>query len=361
MIEGASVVKHMWTVQKILRNPSPDQEKLCSGLVGVASALGRVFNTIARCSARLAVCNRKKSSSFDHQTVKTDFSHSLSACARAFSVLLVGLDTFNDDTPGYHLPGMVIYQCVRMFSSGLDAIGALAIQMVSIKSQTRPNTGSHPLSATEREEPFAGLSIAHMLASLLGLLDSSKTLHQRLFDGFAFVLLERVGKQLYFCTFGRHRGVTIEEDIQLTPKRTHPLHLHHEEKKALAIKLEAKALVIVLERAIGLAPKHMNNQQPSRAPKAANRNRSASVKPSPASRSRLNPLAKERLQRTLMKCMFGDKTDDEFLDVLTAPAKMGSVPTLPKMKESEIDEWYQRKVWKLVGWDVLAKDTEFNN
>ena len=92
----------------------------------------------------------------------------------------------------------------------------------------------------------------------MSFLDKSDPLHQRLFDGFVFVLFERVGKQLFFCTFGHHRSAQIVTDITLAATSLDFTRKHHQAIDAATTRLEVGALVIILERAMGLAPKHMN-------------------------------------------------------------------------------------------------------
>lgn len=78
-----------------------------------------------------------------------------------------------------------------------------------------------------------------------------------------------------------------------------------------------------------------------------------------ASRARLSPVAKDRLQRTLVTCMYGNKVDDEFLDVLTKPIplmRLGSLQSVARVEDKDVEEWYKKEVWRLVGWDVLAKE-----
>jgi hypothetical protein len=79
-----------------------------------------------------------------------------------------------------------------------------------------------------------------------------------------------------------------------------------------------------------------------------------------ASRIRLSAAAKDRLQRTLITCMYGDKGDDEFLDVLTKPVpctRLGSLQKVAKVEDKDVEEWYKKEVWRLVGWDVLVRES----
>ena len=40
------------------------------------------------------------------------------------------------------------------------------------------------------------------------------------------------------------------------------------------------------------------------------------------------------------------------------PALSEVAVPVPKIKEPEVFEWFNEEVWRLLGWDILSKDTE---
>lgn len=358
--DGEDLTQHLWTFQKLFRQQDSDPRAICSSLVATTNALGRVISVVGKFHDRLSSRTRPKVGSRSLDQDRSEFSCALSACARAFGMVLLGLKSIEEDDSGRRLPGLVIYESVKMLSTALDAIEATAhhAAAAATKSTAEIKKNNSRTPSNTVKESAAARGIAHFLTGLLAYLDKDEPLHQQLFDGFAYVLFERVGKRLFYCTFGRHRSATIEGDIELQPASTRLADIAKQETEALAIKFEVKALIIVLERAMGLAPNHMNPQPAKKNSDRLGRTLSLRTLPS-TSKTRLSPLAKDRLQRTLITCMFGEKVEDEFLDVLTMPVKLGPVPNIPKMEDRDVEEWYQRQVWRLVGWDLLTRESEW--
>ncbi|KAF2686869.1 hypothetical protein K458DRAFT_470867, partial [Lentithecium fluviatile CBS 122367] len=353
--DGSYLVEHMWTFQRLLRHRESSPEAICTSLVGIASGLGRVFTAIAKRYDRLATRTREKPSLPTLKEDKSELACTILACTRAFVMLLLGLNSLNEDSPGGRATGLVIYESVKMFSIALEAVEIAARQTARAQVGAQSKQVSRTNSQNAKTS-LAARGIAHLLVTLVGQLEQSNPVHQKLFDGFAFILFERAGKRLYYCTFGRHRGTTIEDDIALHVALKDPAEIARKETEALAIRYEIKELIVVLERAMGLAPNHLNPQVEKK-----NQNqpgRTLSLRTLRASKTRLHPLAKDRLQRTLVACMFGDKMDDEFLNVLRMPVRLGSLPTVPEIDDKDVEEWYQKQVWRLVGWDILAKENE---
>jgi hypothetical protein len=263
------------------------------------------------------------------------------------------------------LSSIVVCELADMFKTALLAIESSAFRTASASASAplvqKKGKSKTPTAVVRESAPAR--SLAHFLISLLGLLEKGNTIHQRMFDGFAFLLLERIGNCLYYATFGRHRSANIEGC--LVPPRE---HLNADEKtksdiEALGIRLEMKALVLILERAMGLAAHHMNPPS-NRLGKSSTPNhlgRTLSMKTLPAApKSRLSSIAKDRLQRTLVTCMYGDKVEDEFLDVLTKPVpsmRIGTLQNVAKINDADVEQWFKEEIWRLVGWDIMARES----
>lgn len=293
---------------------------------------------------------------------KSNFALALTVAARAFMSILVGITKMTSVDSDDRLPNLIICELVEMFKTSLWGIetcarftaeNATTMPAVLKKTKGKSNTN------IPKESPSAR-SLAHFLIGLLGLLDESNAIHHRLFDGFVFILLERVGQRLYYCTFKHHREANIEDSFTLLSSPP-AMGKAGKEMEELGIRLEVKALILVLQRSMGLAPHHMSSAE-SKTPRSSNQlGRTLSLKTLPsAPRTRLSTIAKDRLQRTLITCMYGNKSDDEFLDVLTKPIpsmRVSSLLNVAKIEINDVDQWYKEEVWRLVGWDVLARDS----
>ena len=267
-----------------------------------------------------------------------------------------------DETNDQQRSSLVVCELADMFKTVLIAIESVARQTAQQASSdmAEPKKGRETAPAKAVKESVPARALAHLLIGFLGFLDKVNPLHQQIFDGFVYLLLERVGRRLFYCTFGRHRSSTVDGDIEPVsePKSQEEVQRHGIEE--LGTHLEVKALILVLERAMGLAPNYMNPQTSNVSRNQKKMGRTLSLKNLPiASKARLSPVAKDRLQRTLIACMYGDKVDDEFLDVLTKPMpsmRLGSLQNVARVDDKDVENWYKKEVWRLVGWDVLAKE-----
>lgn len=344
------VTQHYWTTQILLMQDDANVDDICGSVVKTTSALSQIFPILAKNHDRLAVRTIQKHSSGQPKKDKSELACIMSACARVWTLIIVALDKLEKRSPGSRHSSMVIFECIRLVSAALGAIRLAARQASWSK-------GSNPTASASVQELAGARSIAHLIATFIGHLEKDSATHHRLFEGIAYVLLERVGDQLYYCTFGCERGATVEERIALPPEPKNRHEVAHKATNDAAICLEVKALVIILERVMGVAPLHSNEQTTKKT--KATFARTISLKSVTTTRTKLSSLAQERLQRTLITCAFGHKDHDDFVDILTKPVNMGRPPPVPKVKDEDVFEWYQSEVWRLVGWEILEKDGEW--
>lgn len=333
-----------------------------------SSALSKVVGIIAYNYEHLMRRGGRNPGALSLNDDRSDFAEALTISARAFMSVLVGITKMVDASSDARLPNLVVCELAETFKSALQAIEASAQHTASASWSSSPDStkkkSKEPNPVVKESVPAR--SMAHFLIGILGLLDKSNSIHQKVFDAFAFLLLERVGKRLYYCTFGRHRGATVEDDLSLPPKSPTPAIKTMPDTEALAIRLELKALVLILHRAMGLAPHHMNpaSTKATRQLTSNRVGRKLSMKTLPAApKGRLSSLAKDRLQRTLINCMFGDNTDDEFLDILTKPMpsmRMSNMASVAKVEEKNVEQWFKEEVWGLVGWDIMATEAAWS-
>lgn len=342
---------------------NPDVDTLCFTLVRASNALGKVIRLVARRHGQLSRDGWQTSRPVSLDQDKSNFALATTICARGFMSVLVGLTKLIECTDELGPVSLVVCELADMFKTVLVTIESAARHTAQHrplqKIESKKNKEKAPVQVIKESAPARAL--AHLLIGLLGFLEKTNPVHQQIFDGFVYLLLERVGRQLFYCTFGRHRNSTVESDIKPQAEPRSVEEAQKREDEALATHLEVKALILVLERAMGLAPNHMNLQTSNISRNQKKLGRTLSLKNLPAaSRARLSPVAKDRLQRTLVACMYGDKADDEFLDVLTKPVpsmRLGSLQNVARVEDKDVEEWYKKEVWRLVGWDVLAKES----
>ncbi|KAF2030402.1 hypothetical protein EK21DRAFT_65450 [Setomelanomma holmii] len=361
--DGEALTEALYTTHQLCRAFAPNAEVLCHSLVRTASSLTKIIHSVAHSYEALSRQGRRIPGAQSLGEDRSDFAQALTVFARSFMSILVGTTKMMDLGQDDRLPSLIVCGLANMFRTVLVAIGTSARQTAesSARSQVSSKNGKARASVTPKES-LPARSLAHLLTGLLGLLDKANVIHQQIFDAFVFLLLERVSTRLYYCTFGRYKGASIETDLVPPPEVTDVKGKTEQELQSLAIHLEVKALVLILERAMGLAPHHMNPISAHSKSKSPNRmGRTLSMKSLPsAPKTRLSSVAKDRLQRTLVSCMYGSKADDEFLDVLTKPMpamRIGTPSNVAKIEDKDVEQWYKEEIWRLVGWDILARES----
>ncbi|KAI7363852.1 hypothetical protein KC336_g21538, partial [Hortaea werneckii] len=132
--------------------------------------------------------------------------------------------------------------------------------------------------------------------------------------------------------------------------------LHRDEPGLQQAKLEAPYLIHLLARLMNAAPAHLGAIISTKTGKPKQANNKGSMK------GALVLAAKDRLQRTLINCMFGTEGVDAqspLMDCLKMPMAPSTPLPMPKVKEAEVQEWFKEEVWRLLGWEVLSKEGDW--
>ncbi|KAJ9663294.1 hypothetical protein H2201_005738 [Coniosporium apollinis] len=376
---GAITVQHLYQIHKRFQQSFPDNDALVYHLCQAASSLATIISVVCKqppASIGSGTATNGQSSAPVAAALQSkqtaDLASVFRASARAFSSLLHGLTKVSDGDIDRKSLGPIIYYYTKAFSSMLDCITeaslARAKKELGVTEAEAPSTGASkskakskmPKAAKEESVPRA---ISTFLAALLSYLDATNATHRELFEGFMFVLLERIGNRLCIYTFDRERSATIENDIS-------PLNLgasaagSKRELETKAMNTEAPNLLAVLERAMAVAPAHMAFQPAAPAPQASRRStgaiKQAATKAGVSTgKTGLSLNAKDKLQRTLVNAMFGCDEDSDFMDCLRMPARLPPIPSPPKIDEQQTGDWFKEELWRLLGWEILGRETDW--
>jgi hypothetical protein len=311
-----------------------------------------------------------------------DFKDTQRAAVRSFTSLFHGLKTLwtKATESGRRNHGVTTYEMICAVDVLLCAIETTC--NINSKMLTAEDIGladkDNSADANKRYKirridraPIPQELTTLVLALLSGLTASQRGPHTGLFEGLLYLLLERTAQRLFLVTFKHPQGGSIEDDIALSnASRT------HEDNIALkAATLEVQFLVQLVERAMSLAPDFLGSLSSTSAISAAKSSRPGTATRSNAKNNPQRPTisvaAKEKLQHTLVRCMFGNfprsaeysDTEDEeapnneFVDVLKKPVRIGPVPPPPKVEDApDIPHWFREEMWRLIGWDILARE-----
>lgn len=355
-----TLLQKLHVAHKLYRRGTSNHEAICFSAVETARAIGALMAMVPRNYDKLAMGNLKGILSVDKD--RSELSAVIQTCSRAWSTVTVGLEKISSET-GSHLPGLIIYECVKMFKTILDDLPDAARQIAHCRfanqSKSSKERGSAVITAKDTG-PFR--AIAQFINVCVASLKKDSQEHRDIFEGVLFLLLEQVGKLLFYFTFDRPRGATIEDDIAVSPGEDDKRNIALKLTEKMATRLEAQCLISMLDRAMGLAPHHMNNALASRPSSSSSRKASSTASLTPTkglarAKAPLVSWARDRLQRTLIQCTFGDQDQDEFADVLRMPGPVGSLPRFAKVDDADVGEWFNGEVWKLIGWELLSKDS----
>jgi hypothetical protein len=284
----------------------------------------------------------------------------LLASRRAWHVCILSFNRLCHSAGGTDTEGYVIHALVRCFAEVLKCIDVVA----NVESR---NTGTDPLAPRVTAKTKKALSdkgtvllsgVVKLLSAMLEELDPKADSHSALFEGVAFVILNKLGPTLFVLTFGHARG-TMEAEIA-AGAGSHTQAGNDEQfseciddAQLTSAQLLAPYLVHLLARLMSAAPFCLRTATSKTNKKPEQGDHLGGMK------SVLSTAAKERLQKTLVKCMFTDSSQEDetsFKDCLRMPKPIATVD----VPHQDVDrrQWFKQEVWRLLGWEILCTDND---
>lgn len=375
---GAATVHHLWNVHKSYKQLHSDPSVLAYHLTRTCCNLTLHVASVAK------NCREQQFQSLEEDdkrirdirlaNVERELARTQRAAGRTFVSLMHGLTAFHDAQSDIitSRQGAVIYSYLQGFDTILTVISTtlnlVVHQAEEDESQARAKPGPKSKSKVRPPESVSS-SLTTLLLAIMASLDSKQRSHMALFEGLVYLLLSRVGKQLFFFTFRHDRCTTVEGDItlgypEISDTAAEPSQRSSSPAKLKAMKVEAKYLVQLLERAMALAPSFLGSTLSDSAIAKLSRvtttTRRATASKTAMTKSALSAMAKEKLQHTLIDAMFGeDGAQNEFIERLTKPKAFAPIPPPPKVEDEDVPSWFCEQVWRLVGWDLLALEGGF--
>ncbi|KAK4910303.1 hypothetical protein LTR49_020984 [Elasticomyces elasticus] len=359
---GNELMRSLYQVHVVLkRHDRTEPAVLAYHLVQAASALPQVVHAAVKASFTRLLTGQS--------ILKT----TLTAAGKAVVSLVVGINRLSHVTTGKNVQGQVMYSLVHMFASLLGTLekasefeaekaARQANAAAAVDKRPKSSKGkavAQPKQPNLKDIPSLNL-ITCFLCGIIDVLDPKVEIHTQLFEGFAYSTLDKLGARLYSSVFGHARGPSIEDEIMASNK---PDEIEDSgpnpspssvDMNTSQVKMEAPYLVHLLTKMMNAAPTHFGAIISNKTGKAKQPNNKGSMK------GALAIHAKDRLQRTLVNCIFGTEGVDEedpFMDCLKMPSLAGQQPLpMPKIREPEVQEWFKGEVWRLLGWEILGKE-----
>ncbi|CAI7577959.1 unnamed protein product [Penicillium crustosum] len=334
--------RQLYTVQQALQrraNNSFETNSLAMNAVILCkSAEQRLIQTIQN---EISMTEQKPSRT--EQANMPDTDAVMNGATVAFHLTHKALHKIAGAENGMQHQGQVIYYLVGLFESTTTALTlyctAISKQNPAIK--TKSSRHSKPITGTDKQNKLtkgksspAKNEIASHLADLLCTMALSLNLtrpeDQEVMEGFLFLVVDRMGKMLALHVFH-----DLRLPMGICPGMTFPDGLEAMTDEGIMPKeaqLEARYLVWLLDRMLNAESFQSSLEVSTRQFVAS---------------------AKDRLQKTLLRAVFGPD-DHLFRGGLQRPhTPPPQVLDGQQVDQQKFSDWLTQELWRLVGWDVL--------
>jgi hypothetical protein len=373
------LAEHLFFIQKICGDVTQNCHQLCHHLTRSATLMSTVLS-IAAMRATITLDSSENQPKKDsvpgpvkaRKDALADISTVFRAISRAFGCILFASSklakpekTENSESTDALL-NHVTYSVVTLFDRVLIAINEVsachAENLALSNSKEKPTKPKCKAKQKLSKGTDICRALSQLVIAMVACLKPSERYHREIFEGFLYVLFRRIGSRLYICTFERLRSVTIDGDITASTESCPSDSNETQNLDTKALLSEIPSLVSILERSLALAPLYL---EPTSTMNSGSKTTSGARQvenPKTAnsgSKNRLSYDAKERLQATLVNCMFGPDSAAELGQCMRMPyPPKPSLPAPAKVQEEDIKEWFKQEVWRLVGWQLLGQEVD---
>ena len=315
-------------------------------------------STVAKANSRKSATRvQERAVAHEQATAEEQVETNITIVARMFPVLLDAVDKLNRTPEGRKLSGQLVYHVISVLRDILDRSWLLCATEGREKHAVAQRTKKLPCRAEKEIADYLaapndyskagkGRGSAKLLYQLniamTTALDLSREADRAILDGFQFFILTRVGNLLRDFVF-----------CDKEKENTDP-HSSSSYNQAAAIReAQAPYLLRLLKHTTVLSSKMQISSTSTR--RSSNRITSLRKKGSPSGERSLSSKARNKLQNTLLRGVFGDDVTG-LGESLAKPFDIAVGPLSLAERQDELDDvgdWFKDEVWKTVGWDVL--------
>lgn len=367
-LDMAPFLRQLYWLQRLLqkklniRSVSLTAVELCkSGEAALNSAL----------EPKQKPTNSRASQKTRLKSAEPDAISILHAIERSYPCLLHSLKKVSTADDGRSHAGLILYHIILLFETILNGLRrhsiATAKESIARAKQPKKEKGRGKTNRTKTaqvttaqeekgEEDTIPRQLAHLLQAMILSLNLTIREQCNLLEGFLFLLLDRVGKILCFFVLGDLR---LNRHLRLDPSEL-PLpgglaEMQDGEITRKGAEREAKYLIKILEKTLAFVDH--NKERMAAMPIF---NSPIGDKQTAHSVPSITERVRTKLQNTLLKAVFGDQ-DACFKDCLPSPEVPDPAPEPAEQDRAspeteDTPEWFTREIWRLLGWDILARE-----
>ncbi|KAK2836946.1 hypothetical protein FQN49_006563 [Arthroderma sp. PD_2] len=354
------LMRNFHTLQTLLRKKT-NPEAIADTVVAVCSRLEAVLLSAVRDET-----TQRPSVKRGKGPMQSPLQQISQILAWIYPAILQGLTRTSSIREANASAGLMVYRITKLFQLIMQQSYHYALkkadpghsdERTSARARQRSKTKATRQKKKPPIKPPPGTEsilacFAHMTSIMFVSMDPGKPEHKGLLEGLTFVILEHIGMVL---------GITIFKDLSsdaesatVNPKLCLPACLTTTDSSIRTLTPEiaeaaaawnSKHLVWLLEKAMLYMDKHQKTTE------------QASISVDKASSSNILAGARAKLQRTLLKGVFG-ADDVSFGDSLNFPSEIASNTNRsePSIDPQECPgEWFTQEVWTLLGWESLLE------
>ena len=336
-ITAGGLVRQVYTLQRALQKKNNSNCLTAEAVILCKETESEILEAVQRqhLSSNLQNATRH------NQDNKPDLATVVKGLELAFHLVHQALHKVCNGEQSEENKGRIIYYIVCLFESTMTALAqhcnfiathehadrAVTRQMSSNR-KTRDHKGK-----TKRQNTVAE-QLTNALCTMVLSLDFSRDEDEKLFEGFLFTTLSRVGKILSLFTFKSLQLPSTCPELMPPDGLT---AMNQEASHPQGIELEAKHIITFLDKVLT----HSSTMNTGNV----------------VMRSDFIQTTRRRLQKTLLQAVFGND-DPSFQHGLRFPATPppqchNRQPT----DQTSTPEWFTQELWRLVGWDLLQSMT----
>jgi hypothetical protein len=269
--------------------------------------------------------------------------------AAIFNICLKGLMHLCRDISGRRCKGQVVFSLVQFFVNTLGHLHNACLRRTVYQEPNISNNQDKDPHRADYEDTNRTLALisglTKFLVNILTCPEFQKAhlSHIEVLEGMFSALLEEVGELISQVIFDEHLSTLCgPAPVSWSDKNTSA------SINALAVGLKCQHLASVLKRAMeGRSEKDKHS--------LASMLAGTKVLGIGAGKKVVLARAKQRLQETLLKGIFGDD-GEQFMNALQMPESGEGWDNEPPQVAGDEKEAFVESVWSTVGWDMMLKD-----
>ncbi|EAU36979.1 predicted protein [Aspergillus terreus NIH2624] len=325
----APFMRHFYTLQKALQKKSTPSD-IARASVQLCKATGdAILKAVGEKGVEVHTPRTKR------PLVQPSIVGILHGAETSFRLLLQAAKKLSTPEESVQELGALTYHMIALYESTLSSLEQYCKSHCNEGAKAKPKSKKSKKTKSNQIDETAS-RVSRLLCTMASSLDHSSTTHHRIFEGFLFLVINRVGKLLSLFTF---RDLKQRPDLN-SDKLPLPQGV---DEASVAAQVEAKQLIWLLERLLAV----LDSFKDRRTSLGHDTEKAWLIEKLP-----------DQLQGTLLQAVFGE--DRTWEQVLSRPPRpIDQDMECVDVPDNAVPDWFIREAWRLLGWELLATTFPF--